>query len=381
MLIRRCSVLFIEAREDLDLDVTALLSGTGVLGASIRWVALAPHLGKEVELTTAEAEAIRKIGPTLWQERNLLEQQCGQDVIESLLDKGVLVSHDAQTGARARDEVLRGRHWHPIMAMTHMFTRWDAVVAETGDKFPSFEELVEAFGPPPPATMELCAEDQAVKLPAPDGGMMDQLLLQRYTGRNYDPAAFLPLDVASRLLHRTWGAQDQRTMADDSIALKKTSPSGGSLHPVEAYVMVQRVDGVAPGLYHYHPTRHALEPIKLMEPGSTRALAFEMVARQEWFADAPMLVIMAARVARNFWKYRNHSKAYRALILDAGHLSQTFYMLATEAGLPAFITAAVNEATIEQEFGLDPLSDAVVAVVGCGKPSGSRSVVEFRYGE
>ena len=56
-------------------------------------------------------------------------------------------------------------------------------------------------------------------------------------------------------------------------------------------------------------------------------------------------------------------------------------LLATEAGMPAFITAAVNEATIEQAFGLDPLSDAVVAVVGCGLPSGSRNVVEFRYGD
>jgi putative peptide maturation dehydrogenase len=342
---------------------------------------LAPHLGKEIELSAEEADALRTIGPTLWLERNQMEQQCGQEVIAALLEKGLLLSHDTSDGPRARDEVLRGRHWHPITAMTHMFTRWDAVVAETGDRFPSFEELVEAFGPPPPATMEMCAADAALALPPPAAGMMDQVLLKRYTGRNYDPAAYLPLDVVSRLLHRTWGAQEQRTMADDSIALKKTSPSGGSLHPIEAYVMVQRVEGVAPGLYHYHPTRHALEPMTPMPAGATRALAFEMVARQEWFADAPMLVVMAARVARNFWKYRNHSKAYRAVVLDAGHLSQTFYMLATEAGMPAFITAAVNEATIEQAFGLDPLGDAVVAVVGCGMPSGARDVVEFRYGD
>jgi putative peptide maturation dehydrogenase len=381
VLIRRCSILFIEPRDDLEVDVGALLSGKGVLGATIRWVALAPHLGKEVELSPAESAALRTIGPTLWLERNLLEQQCGQEVIASLLEKGLLLSHDSSDGARERDEVLRKHHWHPITAMTHMFTRWDAVVAETGDRFPSFEELVEAFGPPPPATIEMCAPEAAVALPAPAPGTMDAVLLKRYTGRNYDPDAYLPLDVAARLLHRTWGAQEERTMADDSIALKKTSPSGGSLHPLEAYVMVQRVEGVAPGLYHYHPTRHALEPMVPMEAGSTRALAFEMVARQEWFADAPMLVVMAARVARNFWKYRNHSKAYRALVLDAGHLSQTFYLLATEAGLPAFITAAVNEATIEQAFGLDPVSDAVVAVVGCGIPSGSRKVVEFRYGD
>ena len=52
-----------------------------------------------------------------------------------------------------------------------------------------------------------------------------------------------------------------------------------------------------------------------------------------------MLVVLSGRVARSFWKYRNHVKAYRVLTLDAGHLSQTFQLLAAEAGLAAFVTA------------------------------------------
>ena len=45
MLIRRCAVLFVEPREDLDIDWSSLFAGESALGATVRWIALAPHLG------------------------------------------------------------------------------------------------------------------------------------------------------------------------------------------------------------------------------------------------------------------------------------------------------------------------------------------------
>ena len=39
----------------------------------------------------------------------------------------------------------------------------------------------------------------------------------------------------------------------------KTSPSGGARHSIEAYVLARRVNGLAPGLYHYAADRHGLE--------------------------------------------------------------------------------------------------------------------------
>jgi SagB-type dehydrogenase family enzyme len=88
-------------------------------------------------------------------------------------------------------------------------------------------------------------------------------------------------------------------------------------------------------------------------------------------------VMPTSRFIRNFWKYRNHAKAYRALILDVGHLSQTLYLAATELGLAAFITAAVNEIDIENAFGLDPLEEGPLAVCGFGLRGPERNEVEF----
>lgn len=158
--------------------------------------------------------------------------------------------------------------------------------------------------------------------------------------------------------------------------LKKNAPSGGGLHATEAYLLARDVEGLAPGLYHYHPVDHALEPLPALgEP--LHALSQRMLAGQHWFADAPAQVVLAPRYARSFWKYRNHPKAYRALILDAGHLSQLLYICATQMGLAAFVTSAINEADIEQAFGMDPLLEGPLAVCGFGWRADAMSTTEF----
>lgn len=385
MQIRRCAVLYIEPREDLEVDWAALFAGQGVMGAAMHWMALAPHMDREIAVDAAELSALGGVGAALWSERANAEERFGAGVISSLLDKGLLLADDEGVvsstlwqQARERDETLRGQHWRPVALLFHTYCRWGGMAVETGMQFPTFEKLVEEHGTPPGPTIEFCKEEEALLLPQPERARLDDVFFKRYTGRNYDTNAVLPLATASRLLQRAFGAQFEREMAPDAAVLKKVSPSAGGLHPIEAYVMAQRVEGVPSGLYHYHPVRHALEPMKAMDTTQTAGLALRAVADQDWFVGAPMLVFLVARVERNFWKYRNHVKAYRAILLDAGHLSQTFYLLATEAGMPAFVTAAMNEKDVEQALGLDPLSDAVIAVCGCGPASGAQDVVELR---
>lgn len=382
MKIRRCAVLFIEPREALKVNWAALFSGGSTLSASLSWTALAPHLGREIEVDADEVRVLGEIGPTIWCELAECEARFGQAMVARLLELGLLVGDDsAAAGARERDDTLRSQHWHSLSALAHAFGRWADVRVDTGMQVPSFKELVAKYGPPPAPAIRRCDAALALPLPAPAAGALDDTLMRRYTGRNFDLQATLPLAVAARILQRSFGAQETRLIGDDSYVFKKTSPSGGALHPIEAYVLVQRIDGVPPGLYHYHPVEHTLEPVQPMDSAQAATLATQVVADQQWFADAPMLVIMMARVERNFWKYRNHLKALKAVVLDGGHLSQTFYLLSTEAGLAAFVTTAVNDVDIERALGLDHLRDAVIAVCGCGPAGPQRQTVELRFGE
>lgn len=382
MLIRRCAILVFEAREHLEFDLATLFAGDQALAADCRWVALAAHLDAEVEVSDAELALLRSVGESLWVERAPLDQAHGAQAVDAMLQAGLLLAFEGGPGDwRARDEAVRESHWRPLPALAQAFSRWsgqDVASDPRLSRFKTIRDMVQAFGPPPPETVERGPASARIALPAPAAGPLDGPLLNRYTGRNYDPSGIVPMPVAARLLQRTFGAQQVRGIAEGTAALKKTSPSGGSLHPIEAYLLAQRVEGVAPGFYHYHPVAHALEPLKALEPAAARAHALAFVAGQEWFADVPLLVVMAPRWRRNFWKYRNHAKAHRAIMMDAGHLSQTFYLLAAEAGLPAFVTAAVNEIDISGALGLDPIRDGVIAVCGCGPASGEQVTVEYR---
>jgi putative peptide maturation dehydrogenase len=383
MKIRRCAVLYIEPRETLAIDWAALFAGNSTLAASHHWLALAPHLDREITLDQQQLMALGSISQTLWCERQACAERCGEAVITSLLELGLLVSQDpAYAALRARDDTLRALHWRPLSALAHTFSRWQQVGADTGMSAPSFQQLLDQYGPPPAPTASHRGCGAPLALPAAASGLLDAALLQRYTGRNFDPQATLALPLLARLLQRSFGAQAVRDMGPQVQVMKKTSPSGGSLHPIEAYLLVQRVDGVAPGWYYYQPIAHTLQPLRLLERDQAAALAMQMLADQHWFANAPVQIVMVARMERNYWKYRNHQKAYKVLGLDAGHLSQTFYLLCSEAGLPAFVTAAVNDVVVEQALELDHLQHAVMAVCGCGAAAeGARNMVELRYGE
>ena len=74
-------------------------------------------------------------------------------------------------------------------------------------------------------------------------------------------------------------------------------------------MLVQRAEGLQAGLYHYQCQVHALEPIAVLDAAAAAAAAHELVAGQPWFADAPVLVLLAAGVARQNGYLPQHANA------------------------------------------------------------------------
>src|SRR5208283_480014 len=177
-----------------------------------------------------------------------------------------------------------------------------------------------------------------------------------------DPAS---RESVSKLLQTTWGVQGYIESPGLGPLALKTSPSGGARHPIEVYLMALRVDGLDPGLYHYDARDHALE---LISSKATPQVARDYCADQPYVADAAALFIMTALFARTMWKYQ-HPRAYRVVLLDAGHLGQTFCLTATRMGLAPFSTAALKDTLIERDLGIDGISESVLYVTGIGMPA------------
>lgn len=376
MNVRRCACVFLEPREVPGFDLASLLAGGNGVMRTRRWLALAPHLEREIEVSEAEMAWLGRFSPQQWG----TAEEVPAEVLSRLLETGLLVC-DAPAFAvqLAADERQRASNWWPLAAVAHQASRWsgvDSVASMQRLGMDTIAGLLRTCGTPPSAVAEREGDGADIPLQRAEPDALDALLARRTTCRNFDPERVLEQALFARMLERVFAAHGSVAAGDGIEFLKKHTPSGGGLHATEAYLLVQRVQGITPGLYHYRPREHALRP--LPSPAvPLEQFACQVLAGQRWFAQAPVLVVYAPRVARSYWKYRNHPKAYRALLLDVGHLSQTLCLAATDLGLGAFVTAAINEAEIEQAFGLEALHDGPLAVGGFGWRAGRQEIAEF----
>lgn len=381
MQVKRPHILLVERREQAEFSLGSLLTGGAGVQRADRWIALAPHLGVEVALELEDLAVIDAVRDSQATPRSTLDVRFGSARVDALIEVGLLIGdHAGHDRLRERDQALGAAAWWHPAAVAQSFGRWQGVDVEapdTREAHPSLEQMLQAHGPPPSENFSVRPSHTWTRLPTPGKTELDALLAARATCRNFDPAFMLPLAELGAMLHRVFGVQATLSLGPGTVAVKKNSPSGGGLHPVEAFLMVQRVEGLPAGLYHYQATANALEPMRLLEAAQTAPLARELVAGQGWFADAPVLVLLAARFARSNWKYRNHAKAWKVAQLDAGHLSQNLYLTATELGLGAFVTAAMNDECAERCFELDGMAIGAVAVCGMGRRADTQANVEL----
>ena len=383
MQVRRCAVVLVEPRESVDFNLAELALGQTGVRERLGWLALAAHCDDEIPLDMAEVAALGALSPGHWQSLDELSQRHPRAVLDALLAKGLLIAQEPADEASRRytqaDAAVRAVHWRGLSAVAHRHTRWRDVDSEAVERLfseASPQTFLERLGPAPSVVGERTSIAPRLPLEKPSPSSLDALMDRRVTCRNFD-AAPLPHNVFSAVLYRAFGARAVSDYAPGVQLLKKGVPSAGGLHAIEAYLLVQRVEGIPAGLYHYHPIAHALEPVRELDANEAASLARRFIAAQAYYAAAPLQLALVARFERNFWKYRNHAKAYRAVVLDAGHLSQAIYLAATELNLGAFITAAINEVEIEQAFGLEPMTEGSLAVCGFGVRARERVTVEF----
>jgi SagB-type dehydrogenase family enzyme len=219
---------------------------------------------------------------------------------------------------------------------------------------------------PPPERFKKIEGTESISLPSPERetDTFFQTLYARRTWREFS-AASVSLAGVSKLLQTTWGVQAYIDTDHFGPLPLKTSPSGGARHPIEVYLMALSVNGLDPGLYHYHARDHALERIS---SAATAQQARAYCADQPHAARSAALFIMTGVFARTLWKYP-HPRAYRVVLLDAGHLGQTFCLTATRMGLAPFSTAALKDTLIEHDLGIDGISESVLYVTGVGMPA------------
>jgi SagB-type dehydrogenase family enzyme len=220
---------------------------------------------------------------------------------------------------------------------------------------------VKATHNPPPAPTKSVSGSRIPLPPAAAIGQLSETALSRRTWRLFS-ATGVPLGDLATLLHLTWGVQHWGTVKGQGNVALKTSPSGGARHPVEAYVLAPNVAGLQRGVYHYDAARHHL--VDLQRPMSSKQIQ-RLLGNQHYFAGAGAVIVMAAVFGRTMWRYPS-SRAYRSILIEAGHLGQTFCLAATALGLAPFCTMAFRDPDVDRLIHVDSINEGAIYVVGVG---------------
>ncbi len=353
--------------------------------------------GRAYAVTKDELRILRHVPSDRWVIQDAMERRFGvpRTLLESMAEKGLLVSMSRKKTLqtlRKREETLAAQAWNPYAALFHFATKWkdvrtmvswpvrsDAVRRARGVGDSAVEEITSRFGPPPAPFYSAPGARKRIRLETRARDVeVYRLLRQRKTSRSFDGRRPVTKQQLEAVLECSFGCHGYQTTPEKRLVwLKKTSPSGGALHPTEVYPLIINVRGIDSGLYHYRVQDHSLELLESLPTPRARQLASQFTAGQDYARRAGALFIMASRFYRNFWKYRRHAKSYKVLLMDAAHLSQTFYLVCAELGLGAFFTAAVNGANAEERLGLDPYQQGVLAICGCGVVKAGGPTLDF----
>jgi SagB-type dehydrogenase family enzyme len=278
----------------------------------------------------------------------------------SELEKNTIVVRRSSEQDR-REEALTAWHpWSIEAAAFHFGTKGVHTVKLDYEEEEFSGELLKQ-GPAPPAIKRYPKSPVIDLAPAQWSGEFPSTLLRRRTHRTFGSDA-ITLHQLGTLCALTWSFTGSIEWPGLGPLPVKTSPSGGARHSIEVYVCALRVQGMSPGLYHYRPDNYKLEKLpKRMSPD----LATRFCGHQEWVGGAAAVFLMTSVFARVMWRYQS-SRAYRVVLLEAGHFCQTFCLAATWLGLAPFCTAALDDELIESTLDIDGAAESVLYAAGVG---------------
>ncbi|MBL7155234.1 MAG: SagB/ThcOx family dehydrogenase [Candidatus Portnoybacteria bacterium] len=180
-------------------------------------------------------------------------------------------------------------------------------------------------------------EETIVELPQPkydSQTSVEEALLKRRSIRDYSDEP-LALAEISQLLWAAQGITNERGF--------RTAPSAGALYPLELYLVIGQVEGLAQGVYKYRPDGHQLEKISQEDKRADLARA---ALGQSAVKEAAAMIVFAAVYQRTTSKYGE--RGIRYVHIEVGHAAENVYLEAVSLNLGTVVIGAFDEKEIKR---------------------------------
>ncbi len=133
-----------------------------------------------------------------------------------------------------------------------------------------------------------------------------------------------------------------------AAGVSRAAPSAGATYPLELYLVAGKVEGLAPGLYHYVHRAHALA---MLQRGDLRAKLARACLGQEMVAQAPLSIVLVAHYERTTRRYGE--RGYRYVYMEAGYVSQNIYLQAEALQLGTVAVGAFDDAAVKEILAVE----------------------------
>ena len=140
----------------------------------------------------------------------------------------------------------------------------------------------------------------------------------------------------------------------------RVSPSAGARYPLEIYPLIFSAKDLDCGIYHYNVKSHSLE---LLKKGDFKSQFFKCVG-QDMILKCSMLIVISAIFNRTKDKYGE--RGYRYVLLDAGHLAQNAYLIATRLSLGCCTIGGFLDNEINKLLKIDGLTESSIYLIAIG---------------
>lgn len=201
---------------------------------------------------------------------------------------------------------------------------------------------------------------QALRFPLPAPGNAQGLSLEEAIRQRRSIRAYAATTMSQEMLSRLLFYADGINAEQGGIRLR-AAPSAGALYPLEIYVVVNRVESVEAGVYHYAVQDHALAQLRV---GDMRDEVMRAGLLQRFLGEANVVLVLTAIFQRLRWKYCE--RTYRYALLEAGHIGQNIYLAATALGMGACAVGAFNDDAVNALVSVDGQEEAAVYMLAVG---------------
>lgn len=247
------------------------------------------------------------------------------------------------------------RHCFPAMAATILLGLVSGSASADGPL--PIEHAQSNLAPSAGKEAKSAWDAEWLPLPAPRlrGPMsLEETLRLRRSVRDFTTDS-LTLAEAAQLLWAAQGVTDARGF--------RTAPSAGALYPLEVYLVVGRVEGVVPGVYHYGPSGHRWVCLR---EGALQGELSQAALGQQSILRAPAVMVIGAVYERTAVKY-GRERAARYVPMEAGHAAQNVCLQAVSLGKAAVVVGAFTDDRVKHALSLpDPVE--VLYLIPVGKP-------------